>query len=130
MRIVHIAYSLNEQSVAYRLAEEQEINQGHQIYFMLARKSTSSFVESRRIFPFLTTIIGVTAHLIDHIAKKCFVRKDEVFSIGIDLPLKSWIFEKIINGVKPDIVHIHWGGYNFIPTILLEKLSKFELRYR
>lgn len=48
MTILHIAYSLNEQSAAYRLAEEQAINQGHQIYFLLARKSTSSFVESRR----------------------------------------------------------------------------------
>ena len=126
MKILHIAYSLNEQSAAYRLAQEQAINQGHQIYFMLARKSTSSFVESRRIFPFLTTLIGFTAHLIDYIAKKCFVRTDEVFSIGINLPAKNWIFEKLIHGVKPDIVHIHWGGYSFIPTIHLDKLSKFE----
>ena len=126
MKILHIAYSLSEQSAAFRLAEEQSVNQGDQIYFLLARKSTSSFVESRRIFPFLTSFIGFTAHLIDYIAKKCFVRTDEVFSIGINLPAKNWIFEKLIHGVKPDIVHIHWGGYSFIPTNFLNKISKFK----
>jgi hypothetical protein len=69
MKILHIAYSLSEQSAAFRLAEEQSVNQGDQIYFLLARKSTSSFVESRRIFPFLTSFISFTAHLIDYIAK-------------------------------------------------------------
>ena len=124
MKILHIAYSLNEQSAAFRLAEEQAINQGHQIYFMLARKSTSSFVESRRIFPFLTTLIGVTAHLIDHILRKCFVSSDEVFSIGINLPLKNWIFENLIYRIRPDVIHIHWGGYSFITPSFLTKLSK------
>jgi len=96
MKVLHIAYSLSEQSAAYRLAEEQAINQGHQIYFLLARKSTSSFVESRRIFPFLTSIFGFTSHLIDHFLRKCLVRTDEVFSIGIDLPFKNQFFRKFV----------------------------------
>jgi hypothetical protein len=103
MTILHIAYSLNEQSAAYRLAEEQAINQGHQIYFLLARKSTSSFVESRRAFPFLTSFIGFTAHVIDYILKKCFVRGDDVFSMGIQSNIKKLIFEKIINKVNPNL---------------------------
>ena len=126
MKILHIAYSLSEQSAAFRLAEEQCINHSDQIYFLLARKSTSSFVESRRIFPFLTSFIGLTAHLIDNIAKKCFVQTDEVFSFGINLPLKNWIFKYLINRIRPDVIHIHWGGYSFITPCFLIKLSKLE----
>ena len=126
MKILHIAYSLSEQSAAFRLAEEQCINHSDQIYFLLVRKSTSSFIESRRIFPFLTSFIGLTAHLIDNIAKKCFVQTDEVFSFGINLPLKNWIFENLINRIRPDVIHIHWGGYSFITPCFLIKLSKLE----
>ena len=124
MKILHIAYSLNEQSAAYRLAEEQAINQGHQIYFLLARKSTSSFVESRRIFPFLTSFIGFTTHLFDYILRKCFVRGDDVFSMGINSNFKDWIFRKIIIKSNPDVIHIHWGGYSFIPLSGLGRLSR------
>jgi glycosyltransferase involved in cell wall biosynthesis len=124
MIILHIAYSLNEQSAAYRLAEEQAINQGHQIHFLLARKSTSSFVESRRIFPFLTSFIGFTTHLFDYILRKCLVRGDDVFSMGINFYFKDWIFEKMINKFNPDVIHIHWGGYSFIPSVVLGKLSR------
>ena len=124
MKILHISYSLSEQSAAYRLAEEQAINQGHQIYFLLARKSRSSFVESRRIFPFLTSFFGLTSHLIDHILRKWLVRTDEVFSIGINLPFKNKIFEKLVQSINPDIIHVHWGGYSFITPIFLAKLAK------
>jgi glycosyltransferase involved in cell wall biosynthesis len=126
MRILHISYNLNEQSAAYRLAEEQAINQGHKIYFMLARKSTSSFIESRRISPFLTSFIGFTSHLFDHFLRKCLVRSDEVFSIGISLPLKNFIFRRLVYKTNPDIIHIHWGGYSFITPSLLAKLSVFK----
>jgi glycosyltransferase involved in cell wall biosynthesis len=126
MKILHISYSLNEQSAAYRLAEEQAINQGHKIYFMLARKSTSSFIESRRISPFLTSFIGFTSHLFDHFLRKCLVRSDEVFSIGISLPLKNFIFRRLVYKTNPDIIHIHWGGYSFITPSLLAKLSVFK----
>lgn len=124
MKILHISYSLSEQSAAYRLANEQAINQGHQIYFLLARKSTSSFVEARRIFPFLTTFFGFTSHLIDHILRKCLVRTDEVFSIGINFPFKNQIFRKFVQSINPDIIHVHWGGYSFITPIFLAKLAK------
>jgi hypothetical protein len=117
MTILHIAYSLNDQSAAYRLAEEQAIK-GHQIHFILARKSTSSFVESRRAFPFLTSFIGFTAHLCDYILRKCFVRGNDVFSMGINLSFRDWIFEKMINKFNPDIIHIHWGGYCTNPLLL------------
>ncbi len=124
MNILHISYSLNEHSAAYRLAEEQAINHGHHIYFLLSRKSTSSFVESRRIFPFLTTFFGFTSHLIDHILKRYLVRTDEVFSIGINLPFKNIIFEKFVQSINPDIIHVHWGGYSFITPFFLAKLAK------
>lgn len=124
MKILHISYRLNEQSAAYRLAEEQAKNQGNQIYFLLARKSTSSFVKSRRAFPFLTSFIGFTAHVFDYILKKCFVRGDDVFSMGIPSVFKDWIFEKLINKVNPDVIHIHWGGYSFAPLSGLGKLSR------
>jgi glycosyltransferase involved in cell wall biosynthesis len=126
MKILHISYSLSEQSAAYRLAEEQAINQGHQIYFLLARKSTSSFVDSRRIFPFLTSIFGFTSHLIDHILRKCLVRTDEVFSMGINLPFKNKIFEKLVQSINPEIIHVHWGGYSFISPSFLAKLTKYK----
>jgi glycosyltransferase involved in cell wall biosynthesis len=126
MRILHISYNLNEQSAAYRLAEEQAINQGHKIYFMLARKSTSSFIESRRISPFVTSFIGFTSHLFDHFLRKCLVRSDEVFSIGFNLPLKNWFFSRLVYKTNPDIIHIHWGGYSFITPSLLAKLSVFK----
>ena len=123
MKILHISYSLNEQSAAYRLAEEQAINQGHKIYFMLARKSKSTFIESRRISPFLTSFIGFTSHLFDHFLRKCLVCGDEVFSIGINFPLKNWIFSRLVYKTNPDIIHIHWGGYSFITPVFLAKLS-------
>lgn len=126
MKILHISYSLNEQSAAYRLAEEQAVNQGHCIYFMLARKSTSSFVDSRRIYPFITSFFGFTGHLIDHVLRKFLVRSDEVFSIGINLPFKNWIFENLIHRIRPDVIHLHWGGYSFITPLLLSKLSKYD----
>lgn len=126
MKILHISYSLNEQSAAYRLAEEQAVNQGHCIYFMLARKSTSSFVDSRRIYPFITSILGFTGHLIDHVLRKYLVRSDEVFSSGINLPFKNWIFENLIHRIRPDVIHMHWGGYSFITPLLLSKLSKYD----
>jgi glycosyltransferase involved in cell wall biosynthesis len=126
MKILHISYSLNEQSAAYRLAEEQAINQRHKIYFMLARKSKSTFIESRRISPFLTSFIGFTSHLFDHFLRRCFVRSDEVFSISINLPLKNFIFSRLVYKTNPDIIHIHWGGYSFITPSLLAKLSVFK----
>jgi glycosyltransferase involved in cell wall biosynthesis len=126
MKILHISYSLNEQSAAYRLAEEQSINQGHKIYFMLARKSTSSFIESRRISTFLTSFIGFTSHLFDHVLRKCLVRSDEVFSVGFNFPLKNLIFSRLVYKTNPDIIHIHWGGYSFITPSLLAKLSVFK----
>jgi len=126
LKILHISYSLNEQSAAYRLAEEQVISQGHKIYFMLARKSTSSFIESRRISPFLTSFIGFTSHLFDHLLRKCLVRSGEVFSVGINFPLKKWIFSRLVYKTNPDIIHIHWGGYSFITPSLLAKLSVFK----
>jgi hypothetical protein len=54
MRILHIAYNINEQSAAYRLAEEQALQKSNQIYFLLAHKSRSSFIETRRLFPTFT----------------------------------------------------------------------------
>jgi glycosyltransferase involved in cell wall biosynthesis len=126
MKILHISYSLNEQSAAYRLAEEQAVNHGHHIYFMLARKSTSSFVDSRRVYPFITSFFGFTGHLIDHVLRKSFVRSDEVFSIGINLPFKNWIFVNLIHRIRPDVIHLHWGGYSFITPLLLSKLSKYD----
>jgi glycosyltransferase involved in cell wall biosynthesis len=126
MKILHISYSLNEQSAAYRLAEEQAMNQGHKIYFMLARKSKSSFIESRRISPFLTSFIGFTSHLFDHFLRKCLVRSDEVFSIGFNFPLKNFIFSRLVYKTNPDIIHIHWGGYSFITPSLLANLSVFK----
>lgn len=126
MKILHVAYSLNEQSAAYRLAEEQAVNHGHHIYFLLARKSTSSFLDSRRIYPFITSFFGVTGHLIDHILRKYLVRSDEVFSSGINLPFKNWIFENLIHRIMPDVIHLHWGGYSFITPLLLSKLSRYK----
>jgi glycosyltransferase involved in cell wall biosynthesis len=126
LKILHVAYSLNEQSAAYRLAEEQAVNHGHHIYFLLARKSTSSFLDSRRIYPFITSFFGVTGHLIDHILRKYLVRSDEVFSSGINLPFKNWIFENLIHRIMPDVIHLHWGGYSFITPLLLSKLSRYK----
>ena len=85
MKILHIAYSLSEQSAAFRLAEEQSVNQGDQIYFLLARKSTSSFVESRRIFPFLTSFIGFLYLLTSTILKKLLenIVVDIIYSTSI-----------------------------------------------
>ena len=109
-----------------RLAEEQAVNQGHYIYFMLARKSTSSFVDSRRISPFLTSFFGFTGHLIDHILRKYLIRSDEVFSSGINLPFKNWIFEKLMHRIRPDVIYIHWAGYSFITPLLLSKPSEYK----
>ncbi len=126
MKILHISYSLNEQSAAYRLAEEQAVNHGHHINFMLARKSTSSFVDSRRVYPFITSVFGFTGHLIDYVLRKFLIRSDEVFSIGINLPFKNWIFDSLIHRIRPDVIHLHWGGYSFITPLLLSKLSKYD----
>lgn len=124
MRILHIAYSINEQSAAYRLAEEQALQKGNQIFFLLARKSTSSFIETRRVFPILTSFIGIFSHLIDYIFNKCLVQSGEVFSIGINYPFKNRILKYLILNTKIELIHIHWGGYSFITPVLLRELSR------
>lgn len=126
MKILHIAYSLNEQSAAYRLAKEQAIVNGNQIFFFLARKSTSSFIQARRIFPFFSSFIGIFSHLLDYIFNKCLVKGEEVFSMGLNFPFKNKILKYLILKVKPNVIHIHWGGYSFITPVLLNDLSKFN----
>jgi glycosyltransferase involved in cell wall biosynthesis len=126
MRILHIAYSINEQSAAYRLAEEQALQKGNQIYFLLARKLTSSFIQGRRVFPFLSSFFGTFSHLIDYIFNKCLVQSGEVFSLGINYPFKNKILKYLILNTQPEVIHIHWGGYSFITPILLRELSRIK----
>ena len=123
MKILHLAYSLSEQSAAFRLAEEQALGLGHEVQFLLARKSSSQFIERKRIYPILSSLLGLAAHLLDHLAAKLLVKKGEIFSIGIGLPFKNWIFEKLILKTEPDVLHVHWGGYGFFPAELLYRLS-------
>lgn len=124
IKILHIAYSINEQSAAYRLAEEQALQKSNQIYFLLARKSTSSFIETRRLFPTFTSFIGIFSHLMDYIFNKCLVQSGEVFSMGINMPFKNIILKYLILKSKPQVIHIHWGGYSFITPKLLLELSR------
>lgn len=115
MKILHISYSLSEQSAAYRLAHAQEVHQGYQVSFLLGRKSSSKFINSKRIAPFISGLMGIGAHAINYIASFMFLKTDEVFSLGIGLPLKNFLFEKIIINAKPDVVHVHWGGVWIFP---------------
>lgn len=123
MKILHISYSLSEQSAAYRLAYAQVAHQGHEVSFLLGRRSPSAFINSRRVAPFITGFMGFGAHLIDHLFSLFFLKTDEVFSLGVGFPLKSRLFQNIINKANPEIVHVHWGGYGFFPMKLLQRLS-------
>lgn len=123
MKILHISYSLSEQSAAYRLAYAQEVHQGHKVFFLIGRNSSSAFINSRRIASFITGFFGFGAHIIDHIVSLFLLKTDEIFSLGVGLPLKNYLFRKIILDSKPDIVHVHWGGYGFVPLKLLQRLS-------
>ena len=124
MKILHISYSLNEQSAGYRLAYAQAVHQGHDIHFLLARKSSSPFISSKRISPLLSGFLGFGSHLLDHLVNRLLLKRGEIFSMGIGLPFKNMIFERLILKAKPDVVHVHWGGYGFIPVTLLKRLSK------
>ncbi len=126
MKILHISYSINEQSAAYRLAEEQALQKGNQIFFLLARKSTVSSIQARRVYPLLSSFIGIISHLIDYFFNKCLVQSGEVFSIGINYPFKNKLLKHLILNTQPEVIHIHWGGYSFITPVLLRELSKIK----
>lgn len=106
MRILHVAYSINEQSASYRLAEQQALQKSNQIYFLLARKSTSLFIETRRLFPISTSFIGIFSHLMDYILINAWLKVARYFQ-WVLICLLRVLLKYLILKSKPKVIHIH-----------------------
>lgn len=124
MKILHVAYSLSEQSAAYHLAVSQSMQPGYSVEFLLGRTSLSRFIESRRLNRNLTTYFGLFLHACDLFLRRSLINGNEVFSMGFRFRLWYWVVEKIIRQANPNILHIHWGGYGFFTEKLIGRLIK------
>ena len=114
MKILHIAYRLDESSAATRLAKTQ--TDRHEIYFLLGRLSKSQFVRKRQVYPLLGSIIGIALHSIEIVLFSFLkIAKDEIFSFGITGLPQRLLVGRVLKAKKIDIIHLHWGGYSFFP---------------
>ena len=122
MKILHIAYSLEESSAATRLSTVQ--SDRHEVYFLLGRISKCDFVRERQLNSPVSTLVGIALHIVE-IALFKFLRiaKDEIFSFGIANRLQNFLLKKIIKAKGIDLIHLHWGGYGFFPLAAASNLS-------
>lgn len=117
--VLHIAYSLGESSAATRLATAQKNK--YNIYFLLGRKSNVRFIYNQQLFPNASLFFGISLHILNIIICKILkVEKTEVFSFGLFKFFQKLLIKKIVKKYNIDIIHLHWGGYNFFPLAALE----------
>lgn len=121
MKILHIAYSLEESSAATRLAMTQENR--HEIFFLLGRLSKSEYVKKRQVNPFISVFLGITLHIFEKLLLKFLqISKDEIFSFGLVSKFQNLLLKKIIKAKEIDVIHLHWGGYSFCPLNTVSNL--------
>jgi glycosyltransferase involved in cell wall biosynthesis len=122
VRILHIAYRLEESSAATRLAQTQDDR--HQLFFFLGRLSKATFVRKRQVYPYLGMVLGVALHLLEILVSKlCKTSEEEIFSFGLlGLPQRL-LLKRIVTSQKIDLIHLHWGGYSFFPLSAAFNLS-------
>jgi len=121
VRVLHVAYSLGESSAATRIAKAS-LNE-NDILFFLGRRSSYSLVRDRQVYPLLTNIIGVFFHCINILVNKVMrVKQGEIFSTGFFWRIQAILLRLAIKKLKIDALHIHWGGYSFLPLQALTDL--------
>lgn len=122
LKVLHIAYSLNDISAATRLARAQDLDT--KTFFFLGRVSKSIFVRNRQIYPYLGAILGISLHILNKILSIISgINEKEIFSFDITTVLQSLIIKRIIRNIKIDIIHIHWGGYGFFPLNSIKDIN-------
>jgi glycosyltransferase involved in cell wall biosynthesis len=124
MKILHVAYSLDDNSAGTRLAKIQD-KLGEKVHFLVGRKSSSAFVSQYKVHRLVTNSIGYLFHLIDFIYQKLFLQmKGEIFSFGVYnfsiLPL----IKQVVNQHNIEVIHLHWGGYSFLSHQVIIKIRQ------
>jgi len=130
MKILHIAYSLEESSAAVRFAEMYDSNLASDQYFLLGRLSSYEFVRTRQIAPYLTHFFGILSHINNVILSYLFLEnRSDIFSFGVHTWIKKCVFEYLLKRRNFDLICIHWIGYNFFPLKSLNGVvnSKIEV---
>jgi glycosyltransferase involved in cell wall biosynthesis len=115
MRVLHVAYSLGGSSAGTRISEA--IGDRCEHFFYLGRISKYPKVKNRQLNAQLSTIIGLTFHVLDYLISRMFRKKpDEIFSFGLFYRIQGTFVQHLIKKHNIDILHIHWGGYSFFPV--------------
>lgn len=121
MRILHVAYSLGDSSAATRLALSQA--DAHDVLFATCRRSDTAFVERRRVGTAGFFFAGIVLHVFEILVGRLLrIRRDEVVSFGLCARLPAWLLRRAIRRHAIDVVHLHWGGYGFMPLAALDRL--------
>jgi len=115
LRVLHVAYSLGENSAGTRISEA--IGDRCEHFFYLGRVSKYPQVKNRQLQPLLSTVLGLSFHILDYLLS-WLLRKDldEIFSFGLLYRIQGFFVRYLIKKHNIDVLHIHWGGYSFFPV--------------
>lgn len=123
MKILYIAYSLDESSAAARVARTQEDR--HDVYFLLGRISKTDWIRKCQINPWVSTFLGLSIHVLEIFALKFYgIKKNEIFSLGFISKVQNLLLKRVIKNKNIEMIHLHWGGYGFFPLAAFSNLTK------
>lgn len=112
MRVLHIAYSLSDESAATRIAKS--LDGEVESLFYLGRKSKSDWVNERSIYSVLGQLIGVSLHVCNILLSRFFlINRNAIFSFSIFPFIQKFIVNNIVRNHDVDFIFLHWGGFGF-----------------
>lgn len=122
MKILHIAYSLDESSAAARIAGTQKDR--HEIFFLLGRISKTYWISKCQINPWSSAFLGLFLHVLEIFALKFYrIKKNEIFSLGFIYKVQNLLLKRVIKNKNIEMIHLHWGGYGFFPLAAFANLA-------
>jgi glycosyltransferase involved in cell wall biosynthesis len=112
MRVLHISYSLSDESAATRIAKS--LDGEVESLFYLGRKSKSDWVSERTIYTIFGQLVGMLFHVCNILLSRIFlINKTAIFSFSMFSFFQRFIVKKIVKDYDIDFVFLHWGGFGF-----------------
>lgn len=119
MRVLHLAMHDNTGAGRAALRLHQGlVSLGEESFFLVNRKTSNSASVIGNSFV-SATLIDAQLILLSKLSKKVLNGTGSAFSINLT---RSWLSRKI-RKISPDVIHLHWVGWEFLRIEELKKLQ-------